>query len=223
MRDPYEVLGVSRNADMDEIKKAYRTLSRRYHPDANVNNPNKAEAEERFKQIQQAYQQIVNERENPTGTGGGYGNAEQYDPFGFGGFYGRHTYQQDNFNGDPKLRAAANYINARHYHEAINVLNDIYNRDGNWYYLHAAANLGLGNVAQARLDAERACEMEPNNMTFRTLLNQINGNAGWYSNMGEGYGMTECQGGGMARVCIPCCAGLVLCSCCLPYRWFLCC
>ena len=51
MRDPYQVLGVSRGASDDEIKKAYRTLSRKYHPDANVNNPNKEAAEERFKEV----------------------------------------------------------------------------------------------------------------------------------------------------------------------------
>ena len=61
MQDPYEVLGVSRDASTDEIKKAYRTLSRKYHPDANINNPNKAQAEEKFKQIQQAYKQIMDE------------------------------------------------------------------------------------------------------------------------------------------------------------------
>ena len=49
MRDPYSVLGLERGASDDEIKKAYRTLSRKYHPDANINNPNKAQAEERFK------------------------------------------------------------------------------------------------------------------------------------------------------------------------------
>ena len=55
MSDPYRVLGVSRDASEDEIKKAYRTLSRKYHPDANVNNPNKDQAEEMFKEVQQAY------------------------------------------------------------------------------------------------------------------------------------------------------------------------
>ena len=48
MRDPYQVLGVSQDASEEEIKKAYRKLSRMYHPDANINNPNKAEAEEKF-------------------------------------------------------------------------------------------------------------------------------------------------------------------------------
>ena len=60
--DPYQVLGVSRNATDEDIKKAYRKLSRKYHPDANVNNPNKAQAEEQFKRVQQAYKQVMDER-----------------------------------------------------------------------------------------------------------------------------------------------------------------
>ena len=63
MTDPYKVLGVSRDASDDEVKKAYRTLSRKYHPDANINNPNKDQAEEMFKLVQQAYNQIMRARE----------------------------------------------------------------------------------------------------------------------------------------------------------------
>ncbi len=67
MFDPYSVLGISRDASDDEIKKAYRKLSRKYHPDANINNPNKEQAEEKFKEVQQAYEQIMKERERVTG------------------------------------------------------------------------------------------------------------------------------------------------------------
>ena len=74
MRDPYQVLGVSRDATEEEIKKAYKKLSRKYHPDANINNPNKDQAEEKFKEIQQAYQQIMKERTE------GYSGSSSYGP-----------------------------------------------------------------------------------------------------------------------------------------------
>ena len=73
MFDPYSVLGVSRDASDEEIKKAYRRLSRKYHPDANINNPNKEQAEEKFKEVQQAYEQIMKEKEYGSSYGGGYG------------------------------------------------------------------------------------------------------------------------------------------------------
>ena len=71
--DPYSVLGVSRDASEEEIKKAYKALSRKYHPDANINNPNKDQAEEKFKEIQAAFQQIMKERTEGYSYGGGYG------------------------------------------------------------------------------------------------------------------------------------------------------
>ena len=58
MSDPYQILGVDQSASDEEIKKAYRKLSRQYHPDANINNPHKDEAEAKFKEVQQAYQQM---------------------------------------------------------------------------------------------------------------------------------------------------------------------
>ncbi len=83
MTDPYKVLGVSRDASEEEIKKAYRTLSRKYHPDANINNPNKDQAEEMFKTIQQAYNQIMKEREGGYGYGG-YNSSYRQDRSGTG-------------------------------------------------------------------------------------------------------------------------------------------
>ena len=84
MKDPYQVLGVSRGATEEEIKKAYRNLSRKYHPDANVNNPNKDQAEEKFKEIQSAYQQIMKEKTEGFSGQGSYG----YGSSGYGSGYG---------------------------------------------------------------------------------------------------------------------------------------
>lgn len=110
MKDPYEVLGVSPSASDDEVKKAYRELSRKYHPDANANNPLSDLAEEKFKEVQSAYQQIMDARANGTsgyqqgsqgyGQNGGYQqggqnyqqqyNRQQYQNYGNG--YGRNPY-----------------------------------------------------------------------------------------------------------------------------------
>ena len=58
--NPYEVLGVSPSASNDEVKRAYREMSRKYHPDSYVDNPLSGLAEEKFKEIQEAYDQIMN-------------------------------------------------------------------------------------------------------------------------------------------------------------------
>ena len=176
MTDPYEVLGVSRGASDDEIKKAYRKLSRTYHPDANINNPNKAEAEEKFKQVQQAYKQIMDEREHGTSYqsgGSSYGGDAygSYGPFGgfdpFGGAYGNGGSARNDYGNseqEMRLQAAANYINSGHFREAMNVLNDISDRSGKWYFLHAIANSRLGNNINAVQDAEMAVKLEPQNL-----------------------------------------------------------
>lgn len=155
MTDPYQVLGVSRSSTDDEIKKAYRTLSRKYHPDANINNPNKDQAEEKFKQVQQAYDQIMKEKQSGTsqsygnygqrgygqngsyGSGGysgssTYGNGSYGNPFGgdgpFGGFYDRYTYNNAGSSAqddNPKVRAAGNFISNGYYNEALKVLGEV--------------------------------------------------------------------------------------------------
>jgi len=108
--DPYQVLGVPSNASDDEVKRAYRNLSRKYHPDANINNPNKEQAEERFKQVQAAYDQIMKMRQQGfNGQSYGPGSSNAYggyrdangqntngNPYGYGGFgSGGYQNQED--------------------------------------------------------------------------------------------------------------------------------
>ena len=194
MMDPYQVLGVSRGASDEEIKKAYRSLSRKYHPDANVNNPNKDQAEEKFKQVQQAYDQIMKEKQQGTSYGGygtSYGgNRTEYSDFGgfggFGGYYGGgNAYQEEN----SRLQAAANYIRNGYYKEAMNVLNDIpyAERNGRWYYYSAMVNQRVGNTATALEHIRRAVELEPSNIQYRQFQQNLEYGGTWYTTMGSGY------------------------------------
>lgn len=80
--DPYKVLGIAPGATDEEIKRAYRNLSRKYHPDANVNNPDRAQAEEKFKEVQMAYDQIMKQKQQGYSYGSGYGGGGAY---GYGG------------------------------------------------------------------------------------------------------------------------------------------
>ena len=89
MSDPYKVLGIERDATDEEIKKAYRNLSKKYHPDANINNPNKDKAEEMFKLVQEAYQQIIYERQHPyASTGQGFNGSAGSSSYSGGGYSG---------------------------------------------------------------------------------------------------------------------------------------
>ncbi len=194
--DPYQVLGVSRGASDEEIKKAYRNLSRRYHPDANVNNPNKDQAEEKFKQVQQAYDQIMKEKQQGSSYGG-YGNSyggssyggSSYEDFGgfggFGGYYNGNAYREEN----SRLQAAVNYIRNGYYREACNVLNDmpLSERNGRWYYYSAVANQRMGNTATALEHIRRAVALEPSNVQYRQFQQNLEYGGTWYTTMGSGY------------------------------------
>lgn len=203
MNDPYRTLGVPRNASDDEIKKAYRKLSRKYHPDSNVNNPNKEAAEEKFKEIQAAYEQIMNEKtggynsSNPYGSGyGGQASGNPFEDFwrfgGYGGFGQQESRRQAHVSEDDRyMQAAANYINSGHYKEAINVLDQIKTKNANWYYLSGYANYGVGNNALALEHGKIALQMEPSNRSYQELVNMIEFGGSWYESRRSPYGQTS--------------------------------
>lgn len=230
MQDPYTILGISRDASDEEIKKAYRKLSRLYHPDANINNPNKDEAEAKFKEVQQAYQQIMKEKES--GYSGNYGNTGNYsgnggfDNFGgfgpFGSFYGQYTNQNrtaSDSEEDIHLRAAANYLNSGHYKEALNVLDGIHEHSAKWYYYSSIANSGMGNNVLALDHAKEALRLEPSNFQYQSLVSRLENGGSWYRTQQTMYGGTPTLNNDF---CVKLCIANLACNLCCGGGGFCC-
>ena len=240
--DPYSILGVSRNASEDEIKKAYRALSRKYHPDANVNNPHKELAEEKFKQIQAAYQQIMKERTE--GYSGGY-SGSGYGGSGYGGSgYGGSGYGGSGYGGSPfgsgfgswngrgfeygygnrsantgyeedvRLRAAGNYLRSGYYKEARTTLDNMESeqRNARWYFYSAVAHAGMNNTVSAMEHARKAVELEPGNAEYQRFLTQLESGVNWYAQRQNTYGYAPRSG---PNLCVRLCiANICLNLCC---------
>lgn len=215
VQDPYKVLGVSRDASDEEIKKAYRELAKKYHPDLNPNDP---EAAKKMAEITEAYEQIKNGN-----TGGSYGGGQSYGGQGYGGFGGFGGYS--NYGGwggaheEPQeraeCRAAVNYIRNGHYNEALTALSQVpeSERDGRWYYLHAVANMYLGNKIAAMNDAQKAVEIDPGNEEYRRFLQRLQSGATDYQQYSGDFKTCICPGGDF---CSTCCASYALYMCCCP-------
>ncbi len=185
--DPYKVLGVSPNASNDEVKKAYRELSRKYHPDSYVDNPLSDLAEDKFKEVQEAYDQIMKQREGGGSRGGATGGGSS-----------------------PQFQTVRSYIQARRFREALSVLSSIQNQTAEWYYYSAVANMGIGNNLVAVEHAKRAAAMEPNNMEYVNFANQMQFQGQRYQTTGYGYGR---QSYGSGNLCCDLWCADTLCEC----------
>ncbi len=205
--DPYKILEISPNATDDEVKRAYRDLSRKYHPDSYVNNPLSDLAEEKFKEVQEAYNQIMKDRENGYSSSSSYGQGSYgtggfgtggFGSGGFGGFNkggfggsaagGFGTNYADSAYDTPELSEVARFLNQRRYQDALNRLNTISDHNARWYYYGAIANNGVGNNVQAYNYAQTAYQLDPTNQEYANLLDRLQYGNGRYQATGTGYG-----------------------------------
>ena len=187
MKDPYEVLGISRGASEEEIKKAYRELAKKYHPDNYVNSPLADLAAEKMKEINEAYDTVMKGVQS-----GGFGTngSESTGSFDF-----------------VEIR---NLINERNFYEADVRLNSVPSerRNAEWHYLKGCVFVGRGWYFEASKFFETACRLDPNNEEYRNAFNNINQSS---ENLNKrdpsGTACSICQGLLCADCCCECCGG----------------
>lgn len=231
--DPYKVLGVGKDASMDEVKKAYRKMAKLYHPDMHPNDPN---ASQKMNEINEAYDMIMNPEKyaqrraqqeqqrqsrqyyetSENGQSGGYGGYGSYGGFDFNDFFGGYqsAYQVQKPSVRPSdtqaFRQAVASINNDRYAQAMDILNSVTSseRNARWFYLSALANLGAGNRVAAWEYIQKAASLAPNDQEYQNAKRVIGRDAASYENTGRAYNMD-------ARGPLSICAGIcVLQLCC---------
>ena len=199
MRDPYQVLGVSSSATDEEVKKAYRNLARKYHPDNYHDNPLADLAQERMKEINEAYEAIQSQRKHSAGGYGDYGYQSGYQS-GYSG--------QTGANANQRIRAVIASGDLNLAEELLNAQSD---HDAEWNFLKGAICYRRGWMDEARRYYETAVQMDPANAEYRYALDMMNGRQNAYQPDGyRAMTTTGCGNNMLSRIC-----GTLLCINCL--------
>lgn len=175
MNDPYQVLGVSRDASEDEIKKAYRALVKKYHPDL---HPDDAAAAAKMSEVNAAYDMIKSGKDSAGRPADFSGNTASQEtqhsytyygsPFGGFGFYGTSA-----GNSGSELDIAELLIRTGEYYKAKVILEGVTSRNARWYYLSALVDYYMGNIESAKTNIGQAVELDPYNENYRHVMEAI--------------------------------------------------
>ncbi|MDE7219783.1 MAG: J domain-containing protein [Oscillospiraceae bacterium] len=184
MTDPYEVLNIPSTATDEEVKKAYRDLARKYHPDNYHDNPLADLAQEKMKEINAAYDAIQKERSGRgSASSGGY--AQQS--------YGGYQYQQRTA-GDPAFLQVRMAINRNDLGMAEQLLDRMGDHNGEWNFLKGTICYRRGWVDEARRYYETACQIDPGSAEFQQALHFVENNRAGYRPEGYETFSTGCGG-----------------------------
>ncbi len=198
MNDPYSVLGVSPNASDEEVKKAYRQLARKYHPDNYQDNPLADLAEEKMKAINEAYDTICKQREGRQDAGYGASSSSS------DGYRGRSAAQ------DPSFAHVRVLISAGALAEAERILAGIRDHNAEWYFLQGSIAYRKGWLDEADQNYQTACSLDPMNMEYRSALSALHRTGQQTRDVFDaGTGQRSCG-------CCDCCTTLVCLDCMTP-------
>lgn len=175
MNDPYQILGVSENASDEEIKKAYRELARKYHPDNYHDNPLADLAQEKMKEINAAYEQITKERSSGRRAGGGssyYGGGASYGGYGgYQGYGGSRSYSGQS----SVLQQVRIAIQTGNISRAEALLDNYSDHNAEWNFLKGAVCYRRGWLDEALRYYRAAVKLDPGNAEYRQALEYMEG------------------------------------------------
>lgn len=195
IQDPYKVLGVSPSASDDEIKAAYRRLAKKYHPDL---NPGDETAAQKMNEINAAYEQIKNPQKYQASSSGaqnpygGYGNTGAYRS-----------------SGGASFAAVEQYIQSGLFAQARGTLDTMpqASRVGYWFFLSAIVYQNLGSRINALDHIQRAISLEPDNLQYRLVYQQMRAGTDAYQAQARAYGTGS---GSARRLCVGMCAACMI-------------
>lgn len=206
MSDPYQVLGVSSTASDEEIKKAYRQLARKYHPDNYHDNPLADLAQERMKEINEAYEMIQEQRRGRT-SGGHTANPSGYSNAGYGNT-GYGGYANYGYAGNQEFLRVRMAIQQGNLNLAEELLNASTNHDAEWNFLKGTICYRRGWMDEAKRYIQTAVQMEPNNPEYLRALDMVEGRSGGYRP--EGY--SNIHTASCDPTCMRCCTTWMCCN-----------
>lgn len=163
MNNPYETLGIKEGASEEEIKQAYREMVKKYHPDRYVDNPLQSLAEEKMREINEAYNYLM--KNNNSGAGRSYTDSNTYS--GGGGYTSNSSYR-DTYQ---RVRES---INRNDLAQAESLLNSMPSMNAEWFYLRGLINMKKGWYSGAYKDIQEAVNRDPSNYEYRETLNRLN-------------------------------------------------
>lgn len=198
MTDPYKILGVSPDASDEDIKKAYRALARKYHPDKYRDSDLADLAEEKMKEVNAAYEEIKTIRERGGQTSGAYGGQRSYT-----GASGASA------SGNPRYAEIRRLINMNNAAQAETLLNNFVEADrgAEWHFLMGNVQIKKHNYVDAQRYFDTACAMDPYNKEYRAAQEYLRSRAGGY---GGGYNTGKDDGCSTCQIC----QGLICADCC---------
>ncbi len=176
MSDPYSILGVSPNASDEEIKRAYRELARKYHPDNYQDNPLADLAEEKMKEVNEAYEFITRQRSGA----GGYAYQQSQPGQSAGGYRAQSS-------AEPFSQRVRQCIQLGDLDAAERILTqEATVKSAEWYYLMGAVCYRRGWLDEARQNYQMAVQMAPGNLEYQQAYSMMNRGGYAYQPYGNG-------------------------------------